>query len=127
MLLFGTESFVFHFAIQKLKIKIFRTIILHVVLYGCETWSLTLREERRLRVFENRVLRRVFGPKRDEVTGEWRKLHNEELSDLYSLPNIVRVVKSRRMSREELIEYVKATEEIKKLMVYLKKQKKNIK
>ena len=60
------------------------------------TWSLTLREERRLRVFENRVLRRVFGPKRDEVTGEWRKLHNE-LSDLYSLPNIVRVVKSRRM------------------------------
>ena len=58
---------------------------------------MTFREERRLRVFENRVLRRVFGPKRDEVTGEWRKLHNEELSDLYSLPNIVRVVKSRRM------------------------------
>jgi len=82
---------------KKLKIKIYRTIILHVVLYGCETWSLTLREERRLRVFENRVLRRVFEPKRDEVTGEWRKLHNEELSDLYSLPNIVRVVKSRRM------------------------------
>jgi hypothetical protein len=68
-----------------------------VVLYGCETWSLTLREERRLRVFENRVLRRVFGPKSDKVTGEWRKLHNEELKDLYSLPNIVRVVKSRRM------------------------------
>src|SRR5215813_302754 len=81
----------------KLKIKIYRTIILPVVLYGCETWSLTLREERRLRVFENRVLRRVFGPKRNEVTGEWRKLHNEELSDLYSLPNIVRAVKSRRM------------------------------
>ena len=58
------------------------TIILPVVLYGCETWSLTLRDERRLRVFENRVLRRVFGPKRDEVTGEWRKLHNEEFSDL---------------------------------------------
>ena len=71
--------------------------LLPIVLYGCETWSLTLREKRRLRVFENRVLRRVFGPKRDEVTGEWRKLHNEELSDLYSLPNIVRVVKSRRM------------------------------
>ena len=82
---------------KKLKIKIYRTIILPVVLYGCETWSRTLREERRLRVFENRVLRRVFGPKRDEVTGEWRKVHNEELSDLYSLPNIVRVVKSRRM------------------------------
>ena len=72
-------------------------IILPVVLCGCETWSLTLREERRLRVFENRVLRRVFGPKRDEVTGEWKKLHNEESGDLYYLPNIVRVVKSRRM------------------------------
>ena len=82
---------------KKLKIKIYRTIILPVVLYGCESWSLTLREERRLRVFENRVLRRIFGRKRDEVTGEWRKLHNEEFSDLYSLPNIVRVVKSRRM------------------------------
>ena len=64
---------------KKLKIKIYRTVILPVVLYGCETWSLTMREERRLRVFENRVLRRVFGPERDEVTGEWRKLHNEEL------------------------------------------------
>ena len=78
---------------EKLKIKIYRTIILPFVLYGCETWSLTLREERRLREFENRVLRRVFAPKR----GEWRKLHNVELSDLYSSPNIVRVVKSRRM------------------------------
>jgi len=68
-----------------------------MVLYGCETWSLTLREESRLRVSENRVLRRVFRPKRDGVTGEWRKLHNEELNDLYYLPNIVRVVKSRRM------------------------------
>ena len=82
---------------KNIKIKIYRTIILPVVLYGCETWSLTLRGERRLRVFENRVLRRVFGPKRDEVTGDWRKLHNEELSDLFSLPNIVRAVKSRRM------------------------------
>ena len=71
---------------KNLKIEIYRTtsIILPVVLYGCETWSLTSREERRLRVFENRVLRRIFGPKRDEVTGEWRKLHNEELNDLYS-------------------------------------------
>jgi len=82
---------------KNLKIKIYRTIILPVVLHGCETWSLTLREERRLRVFEKRVLRRVFGPKRDGVTGEWKKVHNEELRDLYSLPNILRVVKSRRM------------------------------
>ena len=74
---------------KNLNIKIYRTIILLVVLYGCETWSLTLREERRLRVSENRVLRKVFGPKRDEVTGEWRKLHNEELNDPFSVPNIV--------------------------------------
>jgi len=70
---------------------------LPVVVYGCETWSLTLREERRLRVFENRVLRRIFGPKRDEVTGEWRKLHNEEVNYLHSSPNTVRVIKSRIM------------------------------
>ena len=82
---------------KNINIKIYGTIILPVVLYGCETWSLTLREERRLRVFENRVLRKVFGPKKNEVTGEWRKLHNEEFSDLYCLPNIVRVIKSRRM------------------------------
>jgi hypothetical protein len=75
----------------------YRIIILSVVLYGCETWSLTLREERRLRVFENTVLRRIFGPKRDEVTGEWRRLHNEELYDLYCSPNVIRVVKSKRM------------------------------
>jgi hypothetical protein len=68
-----------------------------VVLYGCETSSLTLREEHRLRVFENRVLRRIFGPKRDEVTRDWRKLHNEELHNLYSSPNIIRNIKSRRM------------------------------
>jgi hypothetical protein len=68
-----------------------------VVLYGCETWSLILREEHRLRVFENRVLRRTFGPKRDEVTGGWTKLHNEELHNLYSSPSIIRMIKSRRM------------------------------
>jgi hypothetical protein len=72
-------------------------IILPVVQYGCETWSLTLREDHRLRAFENRVLRRIFGPKWDEVTGEWRKLHNEELHDLYSPPSIIRMIKSRRM------------------------------
>jgi hypothetical protein len=82
---------------RNVKIKIYRIIILPVVLYGCETWSLTLREEHRLRVFENRVLRRIFGPKRDEMTGVWRKLHNEELHGLYSLPSIVRVIKARRM------------------------------
>ena len=82
---------------NNLKIKIYRTIILPVVLYGCETWSLTLREERKLRVFENMVLRRIFGPRMDEVTGIWRRLHNEELNDLYSSSNIVRVIKSRRI------------------------------
>jgi len=72
-------------------------MILPVVLYGCETWSLTLKEERNLRVFENMVLRRIFGPRRYEITEEWKRLHNEELSDLYSSPNIMRVIKSRRM------------------------------
>ena len=82
---------------KNIKIKIYRTIILPVVLYGCETWSLTLKEERRPRVFENSVLRRIFGPKRDEVTGEWRKLHNDEIKDLYCSPDIVRRIKLRRM------------------------------
>ena len=97
MLLFGAESFVFQITIKNLKFKIYRTIILPVVLYECETWSLTLREERRLMVFENRVLRRICGPRRDELTGEWRKLNNEVLNDPYSSPSIVRVIKSRRM------------------------------
>jgi hypothetical protein len=83
--------------LKNVKIRIYKAIILPVVLYGCETWSLTLREEHRLRVFENRVLKRIFGPKRVEVTGEWRKLHNEELRDLYSSPSIIRIVKLRRM------------------------------
>jgi len=82
---------------KNLKIKICRTIILPVVFYGCENWSLILREEKKLRVLENMVLRRIFGPRKDEVTGECRRLHNEKLNDLYSSPNIVRVIKSRRM------------------------------
>jgi hypothetical protein len=85
-----------HLVSKKLRIKIYKTVILPLVLYGCETWSLTLRAEHRLRVFENRVLRRIFGPKREE-DGSWRKLHNVELHSLYSSPNIVRMIKSRRM------------------------------
>ena len=81
---------------KDLKIKIYKTIILPVVLYGCETLSLTLREECRIRVFESRILRRIFGPKRDKNV-EWRKLHNEELYNLYRSSNLVRVIKSRTL------------------------------
>ena len=97
MLSFGAEYFVLSLLSKNINIKIHRTIILPVVLYVCETWSLILREELRLRVFENMVLRRIFGPKRDGVRGEWRKLHNEELNDLYCSPYILRVIKSSRM------------------------------
>jgi hypothetical protein len=96
LLLFSPKSFVFSSHIKNLKIKIYKTVVLPVVLYGCKTWSLTLGEEHRLRVFENRVLRKIFGPKTEE-DGLWRKLHNDELYSLYSSPNIVRVIKSRRM------------------------------
>jgi hypothetical protein len=82
---------------RNVKVKIYKTIILPVVLYGCETWSFTLREDHRPRVFQNRVLRRIFGPKSDEVTGEWRKLHNEELHNLYSSPDIIRQVKAKEV------------------------------
>jgi hypothetical protein len=97
LLLFSPESFVFPSHIKKPKnIKTYKTVILPVVLYGCETWSLTLGEEHKLRGFENRVLRRIFGPKREE-DGSCRKLHNDELHSLYSSLNIIRVIKSRRM------------------------------
>ena len=82
---------------KNIRPKIYKTIILPVVLYGCETKSLTLKEERWLSVSENRVLRRIFVSKRDEVKGEWGQLHNEELSDLFSSPIIIRVIKSRRI------------------------------
>jgi hypothetical protein len=97
LLPFGPEPLSSCLLSRNLKTRIYKTIILPVVLYGCETWSLALREEHRLRVFENRVLRRIFGLKRDEVTGEQRKLHNEELHDLYSSPIIIRIIKSRKM------------------------------
>jgi hypothetical protein len=87
----------FHLLSRNLKVKMYKTILLPVVLHGCETWSLTLREEHRLRVLENTVLRRIFGAMRDEVTGEWRKLHSRELHNLYSSPDIIRQIKSRRM------------------------------
>jgi hypothetical protein len=95
LLPFGSESFVFSFAVENIKIRIYKTIIMPVVLYGCETWSLKLREEHRLRVSENRVLT-IFGPKRDHVTGDWRKLHNEELHNMYPSPNISTNIKSKR-------------------------------
>jgi hypothetical protein len=96
LILFSPKSFVCPSHIKNLRIKIYKTVILPVVLYGCENWSLTLKEEYRLRVFENRVLRRIFGPKGEE-DGSWRKLHNDELHSLYSSPDIVSVIKSRRM------------------------------
>jgi hypothetical protein len=82
---------------KNVNVRIYKTIILPVILHGFETWSVILREEHKLRVFENRVLKGIFGPERDGVTGGWRKLHNEELHNLYSPPNIIRIIKSRRM------------------------------
>ena len=96
MLPFGAEFIVFQVVIQKFKDQDIQNYNFACSLDGCETWSLTLREESKLKVIENMVLRRIFGPRRDEVTGEWMRLHNEELNDLYSSPNIVRVIKSKR-------------------------------
>jgi hypothetical protein len=91
-----SKTFCLPISHKENNIKIHKTVILPVVMYGCETWSLTLGEIHRLRVFENRVLRRIFGPKREE-DGSWRILHNDELHSLYSSPNIVRIIKARRM------------------------------
>jgi hypothetical protein len=96
LLLFSPKSFVFPSHIKKPKGENMQNSNFPVILYGCETWSLSLREKHRLRDFENRVLRKIFGPKREEEES-WRKLHNDELHSLYSSPNIVRVIKSRRM------------------------------
>jgi hypothetical protein len=99
LLSFGAIIFSSNLLSKNLNIYIYIYIYIYVpdLLYGCESWSLTLREERRLRVFDNRVLRRIFGPKRDEVTGECRELHNVELNDLCSSPNIVRVIKKNEV------------------------------
>ncbi|KAJ4427627.1 hypothetical protein ANN_25275 [Periplaneta americana] len=94
---YSVESSYHPVCCQNLKVRIYKTVILPVVLYGCETWTLILREEHRLKVFENKVLRKIFGAKRDEVTGEWRKLHNTELHALYSSPDVIRNLKSRRL------------------------------
>jgi hypothetical protein len=97
LLPFSAEPFVLFLLSRNINIRIYKTTILPVVLYGCETWSLVLREEHRLRVFENTVPRRIFGPKRDEMTGDWRKLHNEELHNFYSSTDIIKMMRSRRM------------------------------
>jgi hypothetical protein len=102
---------------RNIKVKIYKPIILSVVLYGCETWSLTLWEEHRLRVFENRVLRRIFGPKRDEVTGEWKKLHNEELHNFYSSPDIIRQMKSRTMKWAGHVARIGEERKVRKLLI----------
>jgi hypothetical protein len=97
LLQFSSEPSVLLPVVEERRVKIYKTIILSVVLYGCQTWSPTLREECRLRVFQNRVLRRIFGPNRDEGTGQWRKAHSGELHNLYSSLDIIRQIKSRGM------------------------------
>jgi hypothetical protein len=109
---------------RNVKVKIYKTIILPAVLYGCETWSLTLREEHRLRVFDNRVLRRIFGPKTAEVTGEWRKLHSEELHNLSLSANIVKQIKSRRMRWAGCVAHMGEEKKLYKVLVRKLKGKK---
>jgi hypothetical protein len=115
---FNLGNACYHSVLPKnIKIRIYRTIILPVVLYGCETWSLTLTEEHRLRVFENRVLGGIFGPKRDEVIGGWRKLHNEKLHNLYCSPSIIRMIKSRRMRWARHVPYVEEKRNASRILV----------
>jgi hypothetical protein len=102
---------------KNVKVGIYKTIVLPVALYGCETWSLTVREEHKLRVFENRVLREIFGPKMDGVTRGWRKLHNKELHNLYSSPSIIRVIKLRRMRWAGHVERMGKKRNVYKLLV----------
>jgi hypothetical protein len=110
------QCFVFPPA-RKGKVNTYKTIILPVVLYGCKTWTLTLSEEHRLRMFENRVLRRIFGPTRDKITEEWRTMHNAELHNLYSSPDIIRQIKSRRMRRVRHIASMGEGRKVNKILV----------
>ena len=108
---------IIHYLCTFIKVKTYKTIILPVVLYGCETWSFTLREEHRLRVSENKVLRKIFGAKEDEITGEWRKLHNAELHALYSSPNIIRSLKSRQLRWAGLAAHMKQSRNVSRVLV----------
>jgi hypothetical protein len=109
LLSFGTESFVFQFAKENIKIRLFRITSFPAVLYGCETWSLTLREEQRPSVFANRVLRKICGSERDEETGDWRKLHNEAYNDMCSSTEIIRLFKSIRIRCPGHVAYKRQT------------------
>ncbi|KAJ4435418.1 hypothetical protein ANN_18033 [Periplaneta americana] len=112
----AVKAFIIKSAVKKSD-RIYKTVILPVVLYGCETWTTTLREEHRLRVSENKILRKIFGAKRDEVTGEWRKLHNTELHALYSSPDIIRNIKSRRLKWAEHVARIRESRDAYRVLV----------
>ena len=104
----------------KLKVKTYKTIILPVLQYGCETWSLTLREEHRLRVFENKVLRKIFGAKKDKITGKWRKLHNVELHLVYGPSYIIKNLKSRRLKQAGHIAHMEESRNAYRVLAFRK-------